>query len=94
MSGDSPTHNNRTVEAFDFSSTNPEGRPQLLESKPLTNSEPVATTSKESAIPSSRPEEKAGKTLCHLSKHFEATLSRFRQGRSTSFGVGGTGRQG
>lgn len=62
MSGDSPTHNNRTAEAFDFSSPNPEGRPQLLESKPLTSSDPVATTSKETAIPSGRPEEKNGKT--------------------------------
>ncbi|XP_066249982.1 uncharacterized protein [Euwallacea similis] len=61
MSGDSPMHNNRTADAFDFSSPNQQIRPQLLDAKPLSNAEPVATTSKDAAVQSGRPDEKGAK---------------------------------
>ncbi|XP_066138510.1 uncharacterized protein [Euwallacea fornicatus] len=61
MSGDSPMHNNRTADAFDFASPNQPVRPQLLDPKSLSNAEPVATTSKDAAVQSGPPDEKGAK---------------------------------
>lgn len=55
-SGDSPTHHNRTAEAFDFPPTNQsDNKPLPIEAKPLPTdgrSSPVATTSRDIGVQS------------------------------------------
>ncbi|XP_050301068.1 uncharacterized protein LOC126739428 isoform X2 [Anthonomus grandis grandis] len=67
MSGDSPLHNNRTTEAFDFSSGTTDqdsGRPRLLDSKPVASADgrtsPVASGSRDVAVQNSQPNQEKG----------------------------------